>query len=312
MKRSQVIAGIIDRERTRVEDSAVAAARASLRGFGFQVAGSILNVGDARPLPEIVRDLTANLERSLRQGLIAGTLTGRLRSQLTASRARRPAVPLALDKLARSGDGDGAGGSRRRISVNQRAAEFLRNRLGLNDQAAASIEDRFSYEARTFAGELGKQALVAAEKIAVQLAEDPLPARDATRFVLDRLSKAGFSATQPYVVETIYRTNIQAAYSAGRLEANRDPAIDEILWGYRYSSVMDDRTTELCASLDGMTQPKDAPCWSQLTPPNHYNCRSTLIEVFTFEAPDRVSDVPAVDIPRGFAVNWGEVLRAAA
>lgn len=52
-----------------------------------------------------------------------------------------------------------------------------------------------------------------------------------------------------------------------------------VVAGYQYSAIMDDRTTEICAALDGkIFKADDAP-----TPPLHFNCRSTLIPITIYE-----------------------------
>jgi SPP1 gp7 family putative phage head morphogenesis protein len=94
----------------------------------------------------------------------------------------------------------------------------------------------------------------------------------------------GLQAPKPYRLEALYRTQLQTAYSAGRMQANRDPATQDILWGYEYSAVGDDRTRPNHAALDGTRLPKDSPRWDTITPPNGFNCRCVLIEIFNDDA----------------------------
>lgn len=88
---------------------------------------------------------------------------------------------------------------------------------------------------------------------------------------------------QPYRLKTIVRTNTTDAYNTGRLAKMRDPDLDEWVQGVRYEAVIDERTTELCADLDGLVFRKDDPDLDRLTPPNHFNCRSLLIPVLIDE-----------------------------
>lgn len=88
---------------------------------------------------------------------------------------------------------------------------------------------------------------------------------------------------QPYRLKTIVRTNTTDAYNTGRLAKMRDPDLDEWVQGVRYEAVIDERTTELCAGLDGLVFRKDDPDLDRLTPPNHFNCRSLLIPVLIDE-----------------------------
>ena len=195
------------------------------------------------------------------------------------------------------------------MSVNQLAAKFHRERLALTDSQIQTLATNYGQVARNVANQVGNEMHKAATRIAGELIETPLTTKDAVAFIRARLTSAGIAPARPHVIETIYRTSVQMAYSAGQWEMDGDSAISEILWGYTYVAVMDDRTTDLCATLDGMTRPKDDPVWQTLTPPNHYNCRSIIRGVFKGAADAKPTEVPAVTIPTGFGANWGRVLR---
>jgi len=44
----------------------------------------------------------------------------------------------------------------------------------------------------------------------------------------------------------------------------------------QFDAVLDDRTTELCKSLDGVIRPVDDAFCDQYYPQNHFNCRSDV------------------------------------
>ncbi len=80
--------------------------------------------------------------------------------------------------------------------------------------------------------------------------------------------------------ETVYRTNTQTAYNAGRrMEFDRNPpAALELI-------VMDDeRTSGICRPLKGKVLPYDHPFWKSNWPPFHFNCRTTVRAVSYDEA----------------------------
>ncbi len=129
----------------------------------------------------------------------------------------------------------------------------------------------------------------------------------------------GMTSTKSHVLEAVFRTQTQIANSAGQYHAARDPAVDDILWGWRYVAIGDARTRPTHAALNGTTLPKDHPRWSEIFPPNGYNCRCTTIEIFDKpprggyrEPPDTVT-VNGVEHPvcpdKGFAWNPGTVYR---
>lgn len=72
-------------------------------------------------------------------------------------------------------------------------------------------------------------------------------------------------------IETIYRTNIQTAYGAGKWQQGTDPDIADDIWGWRYVTVGDDRVRDEHAELEGMefrTGDGDS-----VFPPWDFNCR---------------------------------------
>jgi SPP1 gp7 family putative phage head morphogenesis protein len=75
-------------------------------------------------------------------------------------------------------------------------------------------------------------------------------------------------------LETIFRTNVQSAYSAGRYEQLSDPVIMEARPYRMYDAVIDDRTTEICQERNGTILPADDPWWDTNWPPLHFACRA--------------------------------------
>ncbi|WP_168189593.1 phage head morphogenesis protein [Limnobaculum zhutongyuii] len=76
---------------------------------------------------------------------------------------------------------------------------------------------------------------------------------------------------QPRRLETIYRTNMQAAYNAGRYQeqlSNKDsrPYLERV-------AIADSRTRPAHLSLNGFIAHIDDPVWAILYPPDGYRCR---------------------------------------
>ncbi len=74
----------------------------------------------------------------------------------------------------------------------------------------------------------------------------------------------------PHRLKTIYQTNLQAAYMAGRAKAQAQAGSFPYLM---YVAVMDGRTRPSHAALNGKVWRKDDPVWQVLFPPNGFNCR---------------------------------------
>jgi SPP1 gp7 family putative phage head morphogenesis protein len=78
----------------------------------------------------------------------------------------------------------------------------------------------------------------------------------------------------PSRLATIYQTNLQVAFMAGRYVGMMEAVNARPYW--QYISVRDGRTTDLCVSLDQQVYPADDPFWSYFYPPNHWRCRARV------------------------------------
>ena len=78
-------------------------------------------------------------------------------------------------------------------------------------------------------------------------------------------------AMTPQRLRTVYQTNMQSAYMAGRYKAQLENADRRPYW--QYSAILDSRTRPRHRALNGRIFRYDDPVWGVLYPPNGYNCR---------------------------------------
>jgi SPP1 gp7 family putative phage head morphogenesis protein len=118
----------------------------------------------------------------------------------------------------------------------------------------------------------------------------------------------GDVANPPWRIETIFRTNTQSAYAAGRYKEASDPdaMADRPYW--MFDAILDDRTTEVCEKCDGTILPADSPWWKSHLPPLHFNCRSHFLTLTEAQAKDRgvAKRPPRIAADEGFGDAPGE------
>jgi SPP1 gp7 family putative phage head morphogenesis protein len=78
-------------------------------------------------------------------------------------------------------------------------------------------------------------------------------------------------------LDNLFRTNLQRAYSAGRVASYLEPDIAATRPVWKYSAILDSRTSPLCKACAGTVLPASSTWWQSHTPPLHHRCRSTII-----------------------------------
>ncbi|SUT94176.1 phage head morphogenesis protein, SPP1 gp7 family [[Actinobacillus] rossii] len=116
--------------------------------------------------------------------------------------------------------------------------------------------------------------------------------------------KTGEYFGTPRRLNTIFRVNTQAAYSAGRYQRLMDNVDNRPYW--QYSAVGDNRTRPAHMALHGRIYRYDDPFWATFYPPNGFNCRCTVIALA-----DRDLKRKGIDKPDDSSQNLVEIDRPA-
>lgn len=98
-------------------------------------------------------------------------------------------------------------------------------------------------------------------------------------------------------IETIFQTNMQTAYQAGRWKAIQ--STKKYLPYLQYSSVLDSRTRPAHSVLHGIVFPVDHPFWDSHYPPNGFNCRCTALALSEYQVEKEGLEVQK-EVPRSF------------
>ena len=84
--------------------------------------------------------------------------------------------------------------------------------------------------------------------------------------------RRGWNEKAPWRIDTIFRTNIQTAYNAGRYKQMKETVELRPFW--LFDAVIDKKSSEICPPLNGAVYAADDPFWDTWFPPNHFRCRT--------------------------------------
>lgn len=101
--------------------------------------------------------------------------------------------------------------------------------------------------------------------------------RDFARALRAEEISLGVTESDPYYVETVYRTNVASSYGAGRYRQVRSPAVRAARPYVEYRTARDDRVRASHAALHGLVFRQDDPDWTRFAPPNGFNCRCVTV-----------------------------------
>ena len=158
------------------------------------------------------------------------------------------------------------------------AIDFLQRRMELTDRQIVALSTSYGNEAVRITREASamiEERVAHAVTAAAQRGEHVKGGVTAIRQAFDSLGitpETHPRLTKTYLMETLFRTSTQMAYNAGQWATNQEAVIDDILWGYEYSTVGDARVRPSHEALDGIRLKKDNPRWDEITPPNGFNC----------------------------------------
>jgi SPP1 gp7 family putative phage head morphogenesis protein len=128
--------------------------------------------------------------------------------------------------------------------------------------------------------------------------------RDFKKEVGERLEKAwnGTVANPGARIETIFRTNVQLAYGAGRWQQATQPEVVKERPFWLYDAIEDGRTSAICKACDGTVRRSDDPWWRSHIPPLHHRCRSCFRALTEAEALKRglTKTTPTTPAAKGF------------
>jgi SPP1 gp7 family putative phage head morphogenesis protein len=197
------------------------------------------------------------------------------------------------------------------VKQSRQAAPGLQ--LSVFDSSLKELARLQSYDLGELRNAYGRDVATVFEKMGVH-AESKLNAtvtellasgahvREGTQKLSEAFTALGMGPQKTWQIESVFRTQVATAYGAGRWEADQDPAIQEILWGYEYTTAGDDRVRDDHAALEGTKLPKDDPFWQTFWPPNGWNCRCVALPIYS-DSEEAVSRLPPTETEEGVPIT---------
>lgn len=192
----------------------------------------------------------------------------------------------------------------RQLSVYDETIAFLKERTKFTAKQLDFLRTEYEGAALAATEDTTREIEATVQRALLKVQKQGLTLKDASVELEKTLSRVGLPSTRNQI-ETMIRTQAAIAQSVGQQRANEDPEIAEMLWGYEYFAVGDDRTRPNHQALDGVKLPKDDPRWSRIMPPNGFNCRCRVVEIFEKV---RIKSPPKSGVPdTGWDVNPADV-----
>jgi SPP1 gp7 family putative phage head morphogenesis protein len=83
--------------------------------------------------------------------------------------------------------------------------------------------------------------------------------------------------------DTVYRTNLNTAFTAGRFAQAQTEAVAHVVGGFEYVAIRDSDARHNHLAAHGLIASQFDRIWEKVAPPNGYNCRCGLRMVDRFE-----------------------------
>lgn len=179
-----------------------------------------------------------------------------------------------------------------RLPLVEQAAADLANRRLLRKQDFEALSAMARRDAFTVAGQ-DSLATIGRVRDLVEHIVETGPTLKEFNARLDNILVEGDAPMNPFHRETIYRTNVQSAYSKGQDKMMENPVVKDAFPYVIDDSIKDARRTDLCSwfATNGIQGTNiyraDDPLYRQFATPRHYNCRTGRTFITAEEAAHR-------------------------
>ena len=164
----------------------------------------------------------------------------------------------------------------------EKAKEFLESKIPMSKTEWLKLEPKLRFRAFTVA-KLGQAELI--DRVKKELVKSIQSGTGVAQTwdEFKKLAEKSIDNFSPWYWETVFRTNTQSAYVAGKLQQYEGTGAK----AYQLMVIDDSRTTDICRNLlrqsgYGMVLPVNHEFWKKYGfPPYHFNCRTSVRAVYS-------------------------------
>ncbi len=188
------------------------------------------------------------------------------------------------------------------------AMQFLKSKVPMSKTEWLELEPKLRFRAFTVANISSLDMIESMKHVLIGALEKGESYSD-TWETLKNIADDDAMKIRPGLWETIFRTNTQTAYMAGKLKQYENSGVA----AYQLMVIEDGRTSKICrhlltASGYGMILPVDHPFWKKYGfGPYHMNCRTSIRAVFKSQVgkPGNIVDNPTMKSLKNFKPQKG-------
>jgi SPP1 gp7 family putative phage head morphogenesis protein len=180
-----------------------------------------------------------------------------------------------------------------KLSIYDSAVKNLQERVDADPKALKELLGKFDTKAGLMLKDASDDVEKKLERRMTEIISKGMILKDGVKALGEEFNACGIMPGNSFQLEAIFRTQMSLAYGAGKQQA--EPK--DLIWGYQYVTVGDDRVRETHAEVDGVVLPAGDPFWQTCYPPNGWLCRCQVIPLLDAEE--------VVPPPSGYAPDDG-------
>ena len=176
-------------------------------------------------------------------------------------------------------------------------ADYIGSLVPVSKDVFDGLTAQYRKDAFTLAGAADVRLIAQIRDELANVARDGGTAAEFEAAVNKLTDDAGIARLNAFTLDTAFNTAMQRAYSLGRYEQMKDPAVKAVLPVWQYWTVGDDRVRPEHFVLQGFAAHADDPVWLKIYPPNGFNCRCSVAPCLPDEAPKDATEPGMARLP---------------